>query len=54
MAESMLTMKLLKERCLEAAEASGVEQDKYEHYLRIAHAIGLVPAAFAAIPSLVE
>ena len=37
---------------LEAAEASGVEQDEYDHYLRITHVVGLVPAAFAVIPSL--
>ena len=35
---------------LEAAEAPGVEQDEYDHYLRIAHAVGLVPAASVVIP----
>ena len=39
---------------LEAAEAPGMEQDEYDHYLRIAHAVGLVPATFAVIPSLIE
>ena len=32
----------------------GMEQDEYDHYLRIAHAVGLVPATFAVIPSLIE
>ena len=39
---------------LEAAEAPGVEQDEYDHYLRIAHAVELVPAVFAVIPSVLE
>ena len=35
-------------------EVEVFEQDEYDHYLRIAHAVGLVPAAFAVIPSLFE
>ena len=30
------------------------EQDEYDHYLRIAHEVGLVPAAFAVSLSLIE
>lgn len=39
---------------LEAAETSSVEQDKYDHYLRIAHVVGHVPAKFAVITSILE
>ena len=39
---------------LEAAEPSGMEQDEYDHYLRITHAVRLVPVSPAVTASLPE
>ena len=47
-----VTAHIAEVEVLEAAEPSGMEQDEYDHYLRIAHAVRLVPVSFAVTASL--